>query len=143
MSPWRLTPDTNCPHPQAPLPELQHLRCGASYAAPQLAVPGGLSGRMPLPAVSGVHLELAATFWPPGLAPRLGEGGGSCVEAAGVEAGLLAAGTARRCGFFLRSWRPGGEGAAAVVFDWQTRKLQVGCCRAGGWGWGSAGAAGE
>jgi hypothetical protein len=110
---------------QVPLPELQHLRCGASYAAPCLTVPGGLPGRVPLPAVSGVHLELAATFWPPGLAPRLGEGGGSCTEAAGGGA-ALAAGAARRCGLYLRSWRPGGQGAAAVVFDWHTRLLQVG-----------------
>jgi hypothetical protein len=102
---------------QAPLPELQHLRCGASHAAPRLVVGDGLPGRLPLLAVSGVHLDLAATFWPPGL-----EGGSGANSAAGCVAGPA---RARRCGLFLRSWRPGGEGAAAVVFDWETRMLQV------------------
>lgn len=61
-------------------------------------VPG--DAPLPLRVVSGTHLDLEASFAP----PASGSG---------------------RVGFILRSWRPGGVGAAVVSFDWSTRQLVV------------------
>jgi hypothetical protein len=55
---------------------------------------------MPLRTVSGTHLDVEASCVP----PPSGSG---------------------RVGFILRSWRPGGVGAAVVSFDWSTRELAV------------------
>jgi hypothetical protein len=74
-------------------------------------VQDGVAQRWRLPAVTGTHLDISATFWPPGCGPE------------GVQGPH---GSARRCGLYLSSWRPGGRGAAALVYDWETCKLQVG-----------------
>ncbi len=77
---------------------------------------------VPLPVVSGTHLDIEVTFLPPEDLVS-GVTGVTSDTSFSSAAGDGAQGP--RVGLLLKSWRPNGRGAAVVTFDWVTRELEV------------------
>ncbi|GIL47305.1 hypothetical protein Vafri_4157, partial [Volvox africanus] len=81
---------------QLPLPELTALRSDVAVHVSQVALTHGSPFR--LRGVRGLHLDIELAVSP---------------------------GSARRTAVLLHSWRPRGRGAAALVYDWTSRRLYV------------------
>ncbi|PNH04923.1 hypothetical protein TSOC_008958, partial [Tetrabaena socialis] len=81
---------------QLPLPELTSLRSDVAVHASRVPLAPGSPWR--LGGVRGLHLDIELAVSP---------------------------GTARRTVLLLHSWRPRGRGAAALVYDWPTRRLYI------------------
>ena len=119
---------------------------GRSSSSSGGAAAGGAGGReedgaLPLPAVGGAHLDVVVRFEAPDGAGAGGDGETAAAAAAAGNTGAAAAAAAAAAacphpaapgalpgpavGLLLKSWRPGGAGAAAVAFCWATRRLEV------------------
>ncbi|GLC44140.1 Putative beta-Fructufuranosidase [Pleodorina starrii] len=81
---------------QLPLPELTALRSDVAVHVSQVALTHGSPWR--LSGVRGLHLDVELAVSP---------------------------GTAQRTVVLFHSWRPHGRGAAALVYDWTSRRLYV------------------
>ncbi|GLC68481.1 Putative beta-Fructufuranosidase [Pleodorina starrii] len=81
---------------QLPLPELTALRSDVAVHVSQVALTHGSPWR--LSGVRGLHLDMELAVSP---------------------------GTAQRTVVLFHSWRPHGRGAAALVYDWTSRRLYV------------------
>jgi hypothetical protein len=109
-----------------------------SWRARNLVLPPASDASPPfqLPAVAGTHLDICVTFLPPRGAPVAAAPAGGDSSGSGAWPGAASAAatvTGPAAGLILKSWRPGGAGAAAVVFDWATRRLEVHFDEVRGW----------
>lgn len=117
------------------------------WRAEGLVLPPLSGGVPPLPlrAVAGTHLDIIVTFLPPSGSPAangstiigsFADGSAAAGAAAAATGGGAAGGRGSwphaddalpgaAAGLILKSWRPQGQGAAAVSFCWASRRLEV------------------